>query len=58
MLDMSADNAQAAKWLAEKGWDKNGAGRPRKEVREKERNIQDKLEEEFGADIIRLGEHK
>lgn len=58
MLDMSADNAQAAKWLAEKGWDKSGAGRPRKETKERERNIQERLEEEFGADIIRLGEHK
>lgn len=58
MLDLAADNAQAAKFLAEKGWDKQGAGRPKKERAESERRVQDRLAEEFNADIIRLEDHK
>lgn len=58
MMDLSEDNAQAAKWIAEKGWDRKGAGRPKKEQLQKERNIQDKLDEEFGADIARLEDYR
>jgi hypothetical protein len=58
MQDLSEDNAQAAKWLAERGWDRKGAGRPKKEETVKERQIQDRLEEEFSADIVRLEDWK
>jgi len=58
MLDMSGDNAQAAKWLAERGWDRRGAGRPKKEEIERERNIQEQLDNEFGADIMRMRDYK
>lgn len=58
ILDQSEDNYQASKWLAERGWAKRGAGRPKKEEIERERKISDKLEEEFSADIVRLSEWK
>lgn len=45
---------QAAKWLADRGWDKRAAGRPSKEEIEKENKINEKIEDEFSADIIRL----
>lgn len=45
---------QAAKWLADRGWDKRGAGRPSKLEKEREQNINEKLNEEFKADIVRL----
>lgn len=54
MQDLSEDNAQAAKWLAERGWDKKGAGRPKKEQQISERYQQDLLEKEYSADVARL----
>ncbi len=45
---------QAAKWLAEKGFNRRGAGRPSKEDVESEKRFQAKIEEEYGADIVRL----
>lgn len=54
--DMTADgnNFQAMKFLADRGWDKRGAGRPSKEEKERRHNIETRLDEEFGADIVRL----
>lgn len=45
---------QAAKWLADRGWDTRGAGRPSKEEIEKEKKIQAAISDEYGADIVRL----
>ena len=45
---------QASKWLADRGWDKRPAGRPSKEDVEKEKKVQERLSDEFSADIIRL----
>lgn len=45
---------QAAKWLADRGWDKRSAGRPTREEREHEMNIQDKISEEYDADVLRV----
>lgn len=45
---------QAAKWLADRGWDKRAAGRPSKEEIERETRIQDKLSDEFSEDYGRL----
>lgn len=58
MLDQAEDNQQAAKWLAEGAWSKRGAGRPKKEELERERKMQDRLEEEFGADVLRMENYK
>lgn len=48
---------QAAKWLADRGWEKRGAGRPSKADIEHERAFQARVDEEYKADIIRLVQH-
>lgn len=45
---------QAAKWLADRGWDKRGAGRPSKKEAEKEKRMQERIQNEFYEDIARL----
>jgi len=45
---------QAAKWIADKGWDKRAAGRPSKEDIERETVMQSKIEQEYSADVVRL----
>lgn len=56
----SANNGsfQAAKFLADRGWDTRGAGRPSKAEIEKEKAIQSRVDDEFSADIFRLKEMK
>lgn len=51
-------NFQAAKWLTEKGWEKNKVGRPSKAEADKEKRIADRINNDFKADIIRLKEYK
>lgn len=45
---------QAAKWLADRGWETRGAGRPSKEEVKQEIAFRAKAENEYTADIIRL----
>ena len=45
---------QAAKWLADKGWDKRAAGRPSNADIERETKVQAKINEEYNADVVRL----
>ena len=45
---------QAAKWLADKGWDKRQAGRPSKEDIDRETAMQSKIDQEYSADVVRL----
>lgn len=56
VIDMSAESGsfQAAKWLADKGYDKRAAGRPSKREQQKTQRISEKIDAEFGADILRL----
>lgn len=56
IIEMTADEKsfQAAKWLADKGWDKRTAGRPTKSEVEAEREMQASLKDEYGADVKRL----
>lgn len=56
IIQMSADEKgfQAAKWLADRGWDKKGAGRPKKDTTEHDNKMQKRLEDEFSGDVIRL----
>jgi len=56
IIDMSADDKgfQAAKYLADKGWAKAGAGRPKKDTSEHDAKVQGMLEDDFSADIVRL----
>lgn len=44
----------AAKWLAEKGWDKKGVGRPNKQQEEREKRIQEKLDADWAEDLHRI----
>ena len=48
---------QAAKWIAEKGYDKK-AGRPSKDEIETEKRIQAAVQDDFESTIIRLGNYE
>ena len=52
----SESGINAAKWLAEKGWDKKEVGRPSKEEIARELKIHTDISNEFGADVLRLAE--
>jgi hypothetical protein len=54
MLAAHGGNFQAAKWIADRGWDTRGAGRPSKLDVEKETKIQAAIQDEYSADILRL----
>lgn len=45
---------QAAKWLADRGWESRGAGRPSKDEIEREKKFQTRAEEEYGNDVVRM----
>ena len=61
IIDMTTSdqgNFQAAKWLADRGWDKRGAGRPSKSEIDREKRINSRIGDELTADIIRMADHK
>lgn len=49
---------QAAKFLADRGWIKRQPGRPSKEEEHKQKKIQERIDEDFSADIRRLADYK
>lgn len=49
-------NFSAAKFLADKGWEKRAAGRPSKQEKERHLRIEEKIVSEFEADIVRLSD--
>lgn len=51
-------NFSAAKFLADRGWDKRGAGRPSKAEKERQDRIQDRIDEEFAADVARMSDYR
>jgi hypothetical protein len=51
-------NFSAAKFLADRGWEKRGAGRPSKAEKERQDRIQDRIEEEFAADVKRMSDFR
>lgn len=51
-------NFSAAKFLADRGWEKRGAGRPSKAEKERQDRIQDRIEQEFAADVARLADFR
>lgn len=53
-LLQSSVSFQAAKWVADRGWETRGAGRPSKEDVEREKKFQARVNEEYGNDIVRL----
>jgi len=46
---------QAAKWLADRGWDKRPAGRPSKDQIETQSRIDKRIQDEFEEDFVRMG---
>ena len=53
-LDGEKPNFQAAKFLADGGWNKRVAGRPSKEMVQRETRIQAKIMDEFSEDLARI----
>lgn len=49
---------QAAKFLADRGWDKRGAGRPSKEELQKRAAIAESIENDFSADVKRMADYR
>lgn len=49
-----AGSWQASKWLADRGWDTRGAGRPSAAEKEKAAKINELVQDEYGADILRM----
>lgn len=47
-------NFSAAKFLADRGWEKRSAGRPSKAEKERHLRIEERIHEEFSADIKRM----
>ncbi len=47
-------NFQAAKWMAEKGWEKLKPGRPAKSAGEREARINDRINDEVSATVLRM----
>lgn len=56
ILDQSENNVQATKWLIEKGWKKQGAGRPKKDSGQKA--LDDFIEKEFEGDVVRMDSYR
>lgn len=54
----SGGSFQAAKWLADRGWESRGAGRPSKAEVDREKQIQANIADEYSADIHRLSNYK
>ena len=49
-----AGSYQAAKWLADRGWTTRGAGRPTKAEKDGFKAVNDRVNEEYSADVHRL----
>jgi len=57
IVAMSVDEQkgfQAAKYVANKEWAKNGVGRPKKDTSEFDAKVEERLNEEFAEDSVRL----
>lgn len=55
ILELTADgNFQAAKWLADRGWEKRGAGRPLKADVQREVRINERIADALNEDVDRM----
>ena len=55
MIDMAAQgNYQATKWLNDRGWAIRGAGRPSKAEKDGQQAIENRIANEYGADVVRM----
>lgn len=51
-------NYSAAKFLADRGWEKRGAGRPSKADKERHLRVEERIDAEFGADVARMEDYR
>lgn len=58
LVNSEAGSFQAAKYLAERGWDKRGAGRPSKADIAKKTAIDKHISDEFAGDVKRLEDYR
>jgi hypothetical protein len=61
LMDLTSSeggNFQAAKWMAEKGWDKKTVGRPSKYQKEREDRISDRIADELNDTVVRMENFK
>jgi len=62
VIDITASEGQgsfqAAKYLAERGWDKNKVGRPSKEDKQRKDAIQARIDDEFSGDVARMQDYR
>lgn len=58
IIEMTADERgfQAAKYVAERGWNKGKVGRPKADNTERDNLIEQRLNDEFAEDVARLQE--
>lgn len=54
LAQAASGSFQASKWVADRGWDTRGAGRPSKADVERELKVQSGIQDEFSADILRM----
>ena len=54
MLSAAGGNYQASKWLVDRGWDVRGAGRPSKAEIEGQKALIKRVDDEYGADVVRM----
>ena len=47
-------NYQAVKWITDRGWSTRGAGRPSKAEKEGHQAIENRIANEYGADVVRM----
>lgn len=45
---------QAAKWVADRGWSTRGAGRPTKAETERQKKIEERIDDEYKGDVVRM----
>jgi hypothetical protein len=58
LCESESGSYQAAKYLADRGWDKRPAGRPSKEEQEKRMAIAHHIETEFENDVARMDDYR
>ena len=58
LVNSEGGNFQAAKYLADRGWDKRQAGRPSKAEMEKRVAIEKHINDEFAGDVKRLEDYR
>lgn len=54
MTSSEGGNFQAAKWMADRGWEKRSPGRPSKNETERERRISERINDELTDNVVRM----